>query len=250
MSVGSERGFIGAILHGKTSQLLLVDNNPLIVYFNRLNTLLLKVANHREDYVYLRLQAPWPEWQQRKPLLPPEDQALLTEDAWMWWAEYIRNHHHWRPFYEPQGHDFSRGHYLMDDASFAYIHRLAKSNQIHAFLVNLSSQTDLEQLLNFLNAHHIDLAVVDTSNVWEVIGIEDTVQMLLRLQTHIKEQSLFVFTAQNAAYQDGRDFWLLRSLPIQPRTTVSDVYIYLRHLAQPSPTLQPSPLFRRLPEPY
>ena len=50
LSVGTERGFIGAALASNITHLLLADRDPRVVFFNRINIALLTVAQSREEY--------------------------------------------------------------------------------------------------------------------------------------------------------------------------------------------------------
>ena len=55
ISVGTERGFMAAGANPNATHLLLVDRDPTVTYFNRINTALLELAENRENYLQLRL---------------------------------------------------------------------------------------------------------------------------------------------------------------------------------------------------
>jgi len=54
ITVGTERGFIAAANSPNVTHLVLLDNNISVVAFNKINTILLKMAKTREDYLRLR----------------------------------------------------------------------------------------------------------------------------------------------------------------------------------------------------
>lgn len=186
VSVGTERGFIGAALTPKADSLLLLDRDAHVVRYNRVNAALLALAKDRRDYLELRRWASHEDWRARAPGVAPELRALL-EDAqlWAWWRKTLREpgfeslHAPPPPVEGPYA--FQGANYLHDDALFARLHAMAKAGRIKAHQLELGDSAALPSLVRALKAGGVQLSVLDISNAWgpaymDELGVESLVQ--------------------------------------------------------------------------
>lgn len=63
VAVGTERGFMGAIMNPNASHLLLIDRDPKVVLFNQINIALLEIAEDQSAYRVLRQARSAEAWQ-------------------------------------------------------------------------------------------------------------------------------------------------------------------------------------------
>jgi hypothetical protein len=171
VSVGTERSFIGAAVTG-ASALVVVDYDPNVVKFAEINRALLATSRSREDYLALRLTAPAAVWQERAAALSPEDAKALRQ-SWDFWDKNVRQNtgawsaafEHFNTQAEKPTAAFAQVNYLYDDQLFAHLHHLATTGQIWTRVLDLRDHDAVEALCGDLRQHHMQLGVVDTSNV-------------------------------------------------------------------------------------
>lgn len=166
-AVGSERAFIGAAIDPGATGLLAVDRNPNVVIYNRMNTVLLRVAVDRRDYLRLRLQANRSEILQR--LSSEADRNLFCEAHYSWWRERLRARGFtplhgfgtWSP--DTPRHAFRGANYLREETLFGRLSKMAKADRIRAELLDLSADESLDEIGRFLANEPISVA--DMSNL-------------------------------------------------------------------------------------
>ncbi len=198
VSVGTERGFLYAGISTHVRSLLLVDIDPAVVMFNRINVALLKAAKNREDYLYLRLNAGKEIWQSR---------GILDSKSgiWEWWRKYVQ--------YDPNStssninffmHDKESGHftkanYLFFDKQFARVKELADNNRISATQGDLGNPATLSSFSSAMGSSQFPVTAVDISNVWEsqYAGYKGTDRFLKSLKDVIDPQAIFIFTDES-----------------------------------------------------
>jgi hypothetical protein len=82
VSIGGERSFRGASMHGKIEHLIIVDISPNVLRFALINKELLK-APTKEAYKQLRWESDFEQWQKVSP--------KLTQEDFDWWTQQVRN---------------------------------------------------------------------------------------------------------------------------------------------------------------
>ena len=94
LSVGTERGFVGAALAPKVDHLVFLDRDPQVVLFDQMNTELLQLAKNREDYVELRIHATPADLMARAKKAHTQSgesfKFLSDEKNIDWWTTYVR----------------------------------------------------------------------------------------------------------------------------------------------------------------
>jgi hypothetical protein len=192
LSVGTERGLIGAWLSGAEA-ILWVDRDPEVVAYNYFTRALIAVARNREDYLYLRLQAPNEVIRSRTEdkldsnsfnseiILP-----LLSEKFQPWWDRVVRHSSGWQGFDRDfmMSRDFQKGNYLNDDLGFQYIQNIVLSG--HSYILN-SDLANINlishSLKDIYEKEKLSLRILDISNAWEegYLGHNKTVQLIANL---------------------------------------------------------------------
>ncbi|MBL7716479.1 MAG: hypothetical protein JNL01_13525 [Bdellovibrionales bacterium] len=174
ISVGTERGFIGAANGGRVSHLLLVDINPNVTIYNRVNISLLKMASDREDYLRLRQERDPEVWLQRA------RQVGLSEDET---ARLGSFHQRWKSLsyqnsstesHEPgievanpvKNRGFNGVNYLFEDALFMRLKKMADEGKIVAAQGDWGDDSRMEEIVVALKDAGVKISVVDISNAW------------------------------------------------------------------------------------
>jgi hypothetical protein len=191
VAVGTERGFIGAAL-ANADRLVLLDRDPQVVLFNRINAALLRISRDREDYLHLRRSATEAEWKERIASLPVDsaDRAILAgTQYWRWWKNQASQWKWWRnnvrhgPGFslngdpwgfrslhrgESEDHEFEDANYLYDEVLFSRLQRLARQRRIESHLLSLSSGESTQKLVAAIRtaAPNERISVLDLSNTW------------------------------------------------------------------------------------
>ncbi len=223
VSVGTERGFMGAALTGKaTKALVLVDLDPRVLLFNLLNKSLLELALDRQDYLEMRLRSSFETIAIRAKTsasLSSEGREILSNpENWTWWTSNVQKHVEWREFHDPAQLSYRDANYLFDDGLFNSISALAKQGQIFVYNSNLKSDDVRTKLLGLSRALNVRLGVFDFSNAWDegYLGLQTTVGILSSLKDITGPKTYFVFTYLTAN-PDAREtssifkYWIVRS---------------------------------------
>ncbi len=158
VAVGTERGFIGAAI-AKASSLLLVDHDPEVRRFNKINIYLLKIADDRTHYLRLRLELTIDEWKK-----PDEDYPSIDED-FLWWKKRVRQNDEFKDFHEGK-FGFGMTSYLRHDDFFNHLSNLAKSDNIESVCAKLTNTSSIRQLVSLMHPKNYKISVIDISNVW------------------------------------------------------------------------------------
>lgn len=171
LSVGSERGFIGTALAQNTSHLLLVDKDPKVYIFNRLNILLLTMAKNLEDYQFLRFHAGHNliVARARQLNLNFEDIEFLSNvDVFHFLKFLVRNPFFIRPIsvWAPFSSIGGSIHYMNNSNHFDKLSKLAKSGRIKSVIGDLSSDVDLKIISDIAEEWGSRVSVLDISNAW------------------------------------------------------------------------------------
>ncbi|MCA2962218.1 MAG: hypothetical protein IOD12_18345 [Silvanigrellales bacterium] len=218
VSVGTERGFLGAA-SAKANALLLLDYEPGAVFFNRLNAELLEASTDRLDYRQLRLTADADEWRRRA---KGEGRLMGLSGAWDWWTDCVRKseregcHHftffqmsdgEWKKAYErwqtahpgektPFLQPYAGVNYMNDDELYGRLARLAKAGRIGAYRFDFTETSKWRQVTRELTEKGWRLGTFDFSNTWqpEYVGIERTADIADALLPLATPESAFLVT--------------------------------------------------------
>ncbi len=210
VSVGTERGFIGAALANKISHLLLIDYDPAVVSYNLINIALLQSAKNRSDYLHLRLKASFEDWQKAaaERNMPLESREVLRNaDMYRRW-QLIQAHN---PLNRPQTNHigsepnerlFVNANYLDDDHLFDTLKSMADGGRIRAIELDLRDAAAIEALTKAIHSSQVKLGVLDLSNAWETgaawkpdyIGKEAFRALLLAFSKTANSKSILMVT--------------------------------------------------------
>jgi hypothetical protein len=193
ISVGTERGFVGAGLSHAT-HLFLADSAPEAVIFNRISILLLKAAaGDAGKYRELKLNP--------SALISKIDSANLSgeEKSWLrtmartdWWQALVQNMS--ASFFWAKRPD--ERHSIYSGGVFQKLTELASSNRIQADLVDFSSDQDMTALSRAIQLADLKISVLDLSNAWQSrnLGPVRTRKSIRELLTTFTPESLILIT--------------------------------------------------------
>lgn len=246
LSVGSERGFIGASLRSGISRLILADRDPSVVLFNRLNVALLMVSTHLKDYRHLRFEASATEWRSRAARFPPDVRRLLTDSsAYAFWTQRVRNPSFYyndadfRTFYrDPRrqpGREFEGANYLYYATQFRRLQRLSKRGLITVQQTDLGQPEQFQHLIEMLKRMAIRIAVCDLSNVPDSLASDRMAETLIGLGPLAAPGAVVVSThfayGRQFLYQGHRLDQLLRSPAASSISGLAEFYARSRENA-------------------
>jgi hypothetical protein len=206
ISVGTERGFMGAIMNRNASHLVLIDRDPNVVIYNRINTALLAVASSRREYLRLRSSQVPAEW--KAALQEARAQGGLATDpavlnllesleAHQLWS-YFQNFHadDFRRFYDSGYEGFQGVNYLYNETAFARIQSLAREGNISSIPFSLGNASDWDHLIPQIQSQGLSLSALDISNAWEerYLKPNEFTKLLKRANRIASPDSLLVIT--------------------------------------------------------
>lgn len=177
LAVGADRAYLGFVQAPQTHGygLVVVDRDPGVIRFHRINIALLRAANDRAHYVHLRLHADDTEWKMAawRRGLDVEEASLLTSGQWRWWREAVRTLEMFATFHqgfarralEAVATKDIRPHYLLEDAPFAIIHQAACAGRLVAHPCDLAKPTERQALATALQQQKLPVSVGDFSNL-------------------------------------------------------------------------------------
>lgn len=205
VSVGTERGFIGAALAPGTTHLLLLDRDSNVVRFNHINIALLKLAKDRGEYIDWRLYATHEEWvaAARERGLDPETFEWIRDfESWKWWQHVVRRNPEFLPLHLAPGsvegieEMFQDANYVYDDALFDKVHELAKRNRIKSVVADLSDGKVVRTVVEALQNAKLPISVLDLSNAWwpDYISERRSARLIGQFQQVAIPQSVLLLT--------------------------------------------------------
>jgi hypothetical protein len=211
VSVGAERGLIGALLSKQVTHLVQIDLVPEVVLYNQLNVVLLKVAQNRQDYLELRggSESEWKKRSTSTQLNDREKQILASAENAKFFAsveggarERLANTAY-----------FKGSSFLRDEKLFAKAQAMAKANRIQVLQGNLTDYPRLLTVANELKSRGIQISVLDMSNAWEEkyigpVGIQDVVKSL---SPALFAKSIIMGTSVSECIVSHLCFWNFRA---------------------------------------
>lgn len=226
VSVGTERGFIGASMAMNTTHLVLVDYDLNVNLFNQLNIFLLKIAVDLNDYRYLRNNADHDYIIKRAHIHGISDAELgfiSNQNVFYFLKHIVRNPFFLRPIsiWALNSSIANKTHYLKDQTLFNRIHKLAKEDKISVLQINLNDSNSIEILSSHIEKLPHPLSVLDISNAWwgdhknprtgkNIFGYmqrEQLGQMLLKMGRFANENSLLLITNLDERFKPLKMVW-------------------------------------------
>ncbi len=193
VAVGAERGFMGAAL-ANSSGLLLVDHGGNVVFYNRINIALLKIAEDQNDYRKLRLEQPISEIRKRaaNSSLSNDTKELFSSPFFeAYWFKRVRQNRmllsylqtppNERQLYTVTDFPCAPGNYLFEKELFERVSSLAKRDRIVSVQAKLSDEETSQAISHFLTQCQSPLGVLDVSNIRTngLMGGEEEIRSLL-----------------------------------------------------------------------
>ncbi|MFZ9596108.1 MAG: hypothetical protein ACO3A2_08525 [Bdellovibrionia bacterium] len=207
ISVGTERGFIGAAL-SNASRLILVDLGRDVIRFNRINTGLLKLAHDRQDYIFLRNEASASEWMRRSAALAENDSAkpvLQDPENWNWWSTLVNQHEIFQALKSPYTEcgegmiPFENASYLIDNTLFQRLKDLATQDHIESHVLDLGDLPSVDSLSKSLARSNESIGVLDLSNVWDgaYLGTQGVTELIQSFEENMRPDSIILQTSMS-----------------------------------------------------
>jgi hypothetical protein len=181
LSVGTERSFIAAGLTEGLTDLIVTDIDPKVILYVYINTVLLKAAEDRQQYLKMRQAKTIGELTGLSSRVLDSDNKNLFVKTWLWWAR-VQDHSGMRALYEtpsssPEG-KFQNANYLFYEDQFQRVQLLAKEEKIQTFLVDLGEREVMIQLKKWLDKKDIKISAIDLSNAWSYMVSEKMYESL------------------------------------------------------------------------
>ncbi|MCB0339156.1 MAG: hypothetical protein KDD53_06110 [Bdellovibrionales bacterium] len=222
VSVGTERGFIGAAM-SKATALLLIDRDLEVISFNRINIALLQAAKSIKHYRTLRRRSPFLEWKKaaNNPGVSPSSKALLeNRETWRWWRNKVRHEKRFRNFHAPINQLLPKGafkgaNYLFIDKYFRKLQTMARSNRIACEPAELTNKQEIRRIAKKLEQQPNRLSVLDLSNAWQYIRPIDFVTLLKNTRGASGQDGILLVTKRSGGQWDyfGFTFGFIFSIP-------------------------------------
>ena len=198
VSVGTERGFVGAALSNANS-LLLVDHDPAVVHYNLYNTLMLKAAESIEHFRQLR----------SKNLDLLDIQELNLTSAEKSYLEELFQQYWWNKIFHgyknsdqnlvnlllgDQLKTYQGANYFFEEDLFSKLSQMAKSGQIRVEQGDFSVKADVEKINNWFRDQQKKISILDISNAWmeSYMGREKTLELIHKTRVSSTDESIFM----------------------------------------------------------
>lgn len=198
VSVGTERGFMAAGLSGAITDLVLVDLDPSIAFYNTINIELLKAAKNREQYVYLRTKATESDWQTALNGLVAHDQIAKQ---WEWWRDAVLPEARMDVFHiDPTkskypNPSFEDANYLYLEKNFKRVKRLADHDRVQVLEADIKNSKVLNLFERFKKSGQ-QISVIDISNLYGPghAGAKYTAAFLESIKPLVDKKTILVYT--------------------------------------------------------
>jgi len=190
VSVGTERGWIGAAL-SKASHLLLVDYDAMAVRYNQVNVAMIKMAKNRKEYLKFRLTlSGFEDFASRLFKVPTNidfdlaRQSLSSqEEKERIGAFFLGQEDLNLPLrLVSEHHAFYNSNYLYNDEMFEHLKKMVDAGRVQAQQLDLTDQKAVSMLVDEIKKTHLQVAVLDLSNVFEHLKKERYSSMFANLK--------------------------------------------------------------------
>lgn len=218
VGVGTERTFIAVALNPQINLVVQVDRDPKVVMFNRINTMLLTIADNLDDYQKLRFESTTQVVSFK--LRQFFKSEVVSEAHLYWFLKTVRENKGFEAFghkkaLSPFASSYFRGaRYTHDRVLFQRLKRLARDGRILSLLGNLSDETFVRSLNHSLVQAKTKISILDVSNAWwpQYTGSDGLRKMLEAFQTSVVESSQVLMT--NGGGLSAKN-WDYLAIPIQ-----------------------------------
>ncbi len=197
ISVGTERGFIGAALTPGATHLVLTDIDPNVVQFNQINIALLTLSGSQSEYLKLRMAQDEKAW----------TQIGLTAENYQFWKKSTEAKG-FQEFHNPDSGTFQNANYLFDPILFKKLQTMAKEGKIAAIHLNLEDTENVLALGKYLKSKNIPLSVLDISNAWKY-------GLLKGATTHPYVEALEAITLPSSLLVATTEGWRYRTISLE-----------------------------------
>jgi hypothetical protein len=215
ISVGTERGFIGASLSPDVTHLLLIDYEPKVVLFNRINIALLEMAQSQNDYVWLRLHASADEWKSRAKSCNLENylKVYVSEPGNLLFFRTLLEKPGFQSFddYELglRSGKFVGANYLFNLNQFEKISKLAKKGLIQAEPIDLRDHDSVDKIISALSKASLKISVLDLSNACDrwYVPKSDLTHLLNAALPVMESKTILLITVLSNIQNKTDFFW-------------------------------------------
>ena len=202
IAVGTVRGLIAASMSNAT-YLLLIDRDPAIIGYNRVNIGLISISTDMEDLRYLILKAPLTEWTERAdkytgPLAKEVKEALKSEYWYSFFIGYARaDEGRMNTFLTTykEGSAFYGANYHFEKIQYDKLKSMTDKGSVSTELVNLIDAKLMAKIAESAKAKWINIAALDISNAWQQASEND--QNLFMLESGGNDYGDATYDAQN-----------------------------------------------------
>lgn len=219
LSVGADRAVFGAILT-KASGLVVLDLDPRITFFHRINRdLLLLSRGDRRKYVFYRRSAKFEEWSaaveaSENPRL--KESVLKAAESWTWWNEEFRSKiSGYDPIPSPGdlgSTNFTGVNYPEEAAGFDSIYDLAAKGNYEAHTLPIGSGPAIDRFRDAVVASRRKIGSVDLSNAWQPHFISETAMngFFEGFADCFEDGTQFVVTDMGGEYENYWKFFVFK----------------------------------------
>lgn len=190
IGVGTERVLFGAI-HSKSSDgILMMDRDPRVVLYNRINIELIRHSQSRMDYKYLRLEASSREVSEK--LI---GKAFKSQEI-DWFLSKVRSEEMKAAF---RNEGIVESNYMENELGFSKLSEMAKSGKIEAFQIDFSNADQLNSMKAYIARKFQLISVIDLSNTWtadKYLSLETLVEIYRSLSEVSKSNALALYSLQ------------------------------------------------------
>ncbi|WP_413578394.1 hypothetical protein ACLVWU_07625 [Bdellovibrio sp. HCB290] len=225
ISVGAERGILGALQSESITHLVQVDLVPEVVRYNQINVILLKVSKSLSDFIQLRTADNSTAWIERagSAALNPQEREIL------------KNHLNHDFYVKVEGAarerlispDFFVGSsYLKDESLFNKARNMALSGHIQVLQGNLMDQNLLKGLAAELAQKGLSISVVDLSNAWEpkYVGPQGVDTIVSALEPALRPDSIVMGTSVAHCFESHLCRWDFRGFTFRMLKSAKLIY--------------------------
>lgn len=201
LSVGTERSFMGAA-YTRAEALYVIDIDPDIIQFTRINRALLSASSNRTEYVYLRTKATVKDWTEKAKSAVGETKSILEDSkSWTFWNTEVLQANFWGGFREllkmpvKVQDSFYGFNYLFDDALYSHLKKLVEQGRIWVSAADLTIKSQMQPVLDKIQNEGLELGIIDTSNVPQWVLYEKAASYYEYINTYCDDGAIFLATS-------------------------------------------------------
>ena len=249
LSVGAERGLLGAIMSPNITHLIQIDLVPEVVRYNQLNVILLKLAKNLNEFLNLRTgtHQDWLNKAHNANLNMNEFDLIQLKDSHSFYTSVESGAR--ERLLDPNF--FIKSSYLKDEVLFQKARALAIANRIQVLQGNLTDQNKLAEIAEQLKMKNLNLSVIDMSNAWEAkyIGPDGVDRVVTALSPAMNLNSILMTTSVAHCFKTHLCRWDFRG--VQLKTLLKSMGLYGKYapmstLVSMKDFIKPNKLMSRL----